>query len=40
MAAKIPNDAMGMMGLKRLAMKATEVVLEVTKVALDALLNA
>jgi len=36
-AAYIPNDAIGMIGLNALAMNATEVVLEVVRVALAAL---
>lgn len=36
----MPNDLMGMMGLKALAKKATDVVLDVTAIALTALLQA
>ena len=37
--AKTPNALIGMMGEKKLAKKATAVVLEVTAIALEALLN-
>ena len=35
--ANIPNDLIGIIGLKALAKKATEVVLDVTAIALTAL---
>ena len=38
--AKTPKALMGSMGLAKLAKKATEVVLDVTAIALAALLNA
>jgi hypothetical protein len=38
--AKIPNDRIGINGLKKLARKATAVVEEVTVIALTPLLNA
>jgi hypothetical protein len=37
---KIPNDLIGMIGLKALAKKATAVVLDVTVMALTPLLKA
>ena len=40
MAAYIPKALIGMIGLKALAKKATEVVLEVTAIALTALFHA
>jgi len=40
MAAYIPNDAIGIIGLKTLAKKAADVVHEVVKVDRAALLNA
>lgn len=38
--AKIPNDLIGRMGLKMLAKKATDVVLDVIAMALAELLKA
>lgn len=40
MAAYIPNDLIGIRGLKALAKKATEVVLEVTAIARTARFHA
>ena len=37
--AKIPKALIGIRGLNALAKKATEVVLDVTNIALEALLN-